>query len=134
MRVWLMGDNTKCQPALSCKKNGNHDIRYPNKNISAVRLIIFQTTSELLCPANFFIAKLMALPTANKNEGNTRSVGVKPNQAACWSGAKGVAPLPGVFTIIIKQIVIPRKTSSERNLFGFLSIGVNKRIKFNQDY
>ena len=31
----------------------------------------------------------MALPTANKNDGKTRSVGVKPNQAACSSGEKG---------------------------------------------
>ena len=58
--------------------------------------------------------KLMALPTANKNDGNTRSVGVKPCQVACSRGAKGVAPLPGVFTMIIKQMVMPRNTSSER--------------------
>src|SRR5579875_4046489 len=56
----------------------------------------------------------MALPTANKKEGNTRSVGVKPCHCACSSGAKGVAPLPGVFTIIIKQMVMPRNTSNAK--------------------
>jgi hypothetical protein len=54
----------------------------------------------------------MALPTANIKDGNTRSVGVKPFQWAWCSGAKVVASLPGMFTIIIKQIVIPLKTSS----------------------
>ena len=59
--------------------------------------------------------KLIALPTANKKEGKTRSVGVNPCHAACSKGLKGTAPLPGVLTIIIKQIVMPRNTSNERN-------------------
>lgn len=53
----------------------------------------------------------MAFPTANKKEGNTKSVGVNPCQFACSKGEKVVAPFPGVFTIIIKQIVIPLNTS-----------------------
>ena len=55
----------------------------------------------------------MALPTINKNEGNTRSVGVRPFQRECISGANGVA-LPGVLTIIIKQTTMPRKTSRDK--------------------
>jgi hypothetical protein len=54
----------------------------------------------------------MALPTANKKEGNTRSVGVKPCHVECSSGGYGMAPLPGLFTMIIKQMVIPLKTSN----------------------
>ena len=57
----------------------------------------------------------MALPTANKKEGNTKSVGVKPCQCACNKGAYVVALLPVVFTIIIRQIVIPLKTSRAVN-------------------
>ena len=79
-------------------------------------------------PVNFFIEKLMAFPTANKKEGKTRSVGVKPNQAACSSGANGAAPLPAVLTIIIKQIVIPRNTSSERKRLAFWSIVQFKKV------
>jgi hypothetical protein len=62
----------------------------------------------------FGIEKLMAFPTTNRKVGNTRSVGVNPCHAACDKGAKGVAPLPGVFTMIIKQIVMPLKTSRAR--------------------
>src|SRR6476620_8147931 len=76
-------------------------------------MIFFKKAPE---PSDRYLSreKLMALPTANKKEGKTRSVGVKPCQPACSSGAKGAAPLPGVFTMIMKQIVMPRKTSSER--------------------
>ena len=66
---------------------------------------------------NFDFEKLSALPTANKKEGNTRSVGVKPNQSAWVKGAQCAAPEPGELTIIIKQMVIPRKMSSVVNLF-----------------
>jgi len=64
----------------------------------------------------------MAFPTANKNDGNTRSVGVKPCQAAWFSMAKGSAPLPGVFTIIMKQTVIPRNTSSDKKRCGWFIV------------
>jgi hypothetical protein len=57
----------------------------------------------------------MALPTANKKEGKTRSVGVNPCHAACCNGEKVVAPLPDVLTMIIKQIVMPLKTSRAGN-------------------
>jgi hypothetical protein len=59
----------------------------------------------------------MALPTANKKEGNTKSVGVNPFHSACKNGANVAAPSPGVFTMIIKQIVIPLNTSSDKNLW-----------------
>jgi hypothetical protein len=58
-----------------------------------------------------FDTKLKALPTANKKDGNTKSVGVNPFQSACFNGQNVVAPFPEVFTMIIKQIVNPRKTS-----------------------
>src|SRR5690349_8465806 len=78
-----------------------------------VRFKILPTTSPSDFDAHFSITKLNALPTANRNEGKTRSVGVNPCQCAWWSGENVVSPLPGVFTMIMKQIVMPRKTSSE---------------------
>ena len=87
--------------------------------MSKVLFITFVRKVELLIRLYLSREKLIALPTANKNEGNTRSVGVKPCHEACSNGAKGAAPLPGVFTMIIKQIVIPLKTSSAKNLSCF---------------
>ena len=52
----------------------------------AVRLKIFRKTSDWLKEFHFAITKLIAFPTANKKEGNTRSVGVNPCQCACSSG------------------------------------------------
>jgi hypothetical protein len=52
----------------------------------------------------------MALPTANKKEGKTRSVGVKPCQEACSRGSNGADPA-WLFTMIMKHTVIPLKTS-----------------------
>jgi hypothetical protein len=77
--------------------------------------MIFLKNAALLICLYLPREKLIAFPTANKNDGKTRSVGVKPCHSACSRGEKGKAPLPGVFTIIIKQIVIPLKTSRERN-------------------
>jgi hypothetical protein len=64
----------------------------------------------------FTTEKLMAFPTANRNEGKTRSVGVKPCHEACRRGLNGIALLPGVFTIIMKQMVRPLNTSNGKNL------------------
>jgi hypothetical protein len=75
--------------------------------------------------------KLMALPTANKKEGNTRSVGVKPCHAACSRGENAAAPLPGVFTMIMKHKVMPRNTSSDKNRDDDLSINGLKKV-YNQ--
>ena len=82
-----------------------------------VLLIILQNTGESGKASHFFITKLMALPTANKNEGKTRSVGVKPFHCACNNGENVVAPFPGVFTMIIRHIVIPLNTSNAVNRF-----------------
>ena len=81
----------------------------------AVLLSIFHTTAPWLMVSNFFMPKLNALPTANRKDGNTRSVGVNPCQAECSSWEKLGSP-PGVLTMIMKQTVMPRKTSraSER--------------------
>ena len=65
--------------------------------------------------------KLSAFPTANKKDGNTKSVGVNPCQLACLKGAKVCNASPGVLTMIIKQIVIPRKTSNDKNLSLFIA-------------
>jgi len=80
----------------------------------AVLLNIFPKTSAWLKVFHFAITKLMAFPTAKRKDGNTRSVGVNPCQCACSSG-EYVNLLPDVFTIIIKQIVIPLNTSKARN-------------------
>jgi hypothetical protein len=66
--------------------------------------------------SNFFLEKLKALPTANRNDGKTRSVGVKPIHGAWSSGAHTFAPEPGAFTMIMKQMVMPLKISSAVNL------------------
>ena len=87
-----------------------------------LRFSIFQITSEAGLFSHFNITKLMALPTAKRKEGKTRSVGVNPCQFACKSGEKVVAPFPGVFTMIMKQIVRPRKTSSAKNLWLFVDM------------
>lgn len=76
----------------------------------------------MLSLSSFALVKLIAFPTANKNPGKTRSVTVKPCHEACSSGAKGVAPLPGVLTMIMKHTVMPLKTSSDRKRVGELLI------------
>ena len=92
------------------------------RKIRTVRLITFVRKALLLMSLYLSNEKLIALPTANKNDGKTRSVGVKPNQVACSSGGYGLAPLPGVLTMIIKQMVIPLKTSNakKRSLIDFM--------------
>ena len=88
--------------------------------IQAVRLRIFKNTP--LSVACLPFVKLSALPTANKKAGKTRSVTVKPCHAACSKGANGVAPLPGVLTMIMKQTVMPLNTSSDKKRDGELLI------------
>src|SRR5690242_2538824 len=89
-----------------------------------VRFKIFPTTSAFPKPAHFCITKLIAFPTAKRKEGKTRSVGVKPCHLACNKGEKVTESSPAVFTMIIKQMVIPRNTSRAKNrLVG--SEGIN---------
>ena len=85
----------------------------PIANINKVRLITFFQKSLPVPKANFGITKLMALPTANKKKGNTKSVGVQPCQLACPKGLKICPQLPGLFTKIIRATVAPLKTSKE---------------------
>src|SRR6516225_11211130 len=99
---------------LSSSTKGNQYKKNPQRKMMSVRLKILPNTCDWLIVLHFFITKLMAFPTAKRNEGNTRSVGVKPCQAACSRG-EYVNLLPDVFTIIIKQIVIPLNTSRARN-------------------
>src|SRR5688572_11964072 len=97
-----------------------------------VRFRTFPRNAASFSVLYFSIEKLIALPTANKKEGKTRSVGVKPCQGACRRGPKASAPLPGVFTMIMKQTVIPRKTSNARNrvadLIFFIILSVTIEI------
>jgi len=98
----------------------------------AVRLRIFKTTVEAGKLSYLVIAKAIALPTAKRKLGNTRSVGVNPCQLACSKGEKGSAPEPGVFTMIIKQTVIPLRTSRARKR-GVLTVVILQYIKMLQD-
>jgi hypothetical protein len=52
----------------------------------------------------------------NMKKGNTKSVGVSPSHNACLKGENTNSQLPGLFTIIIPEIVMPRITSKERSL------------------
>src|SRR5438105_6873997 len=90
--------------------------------MSSVRFNIFATTAGVLIASHLRITKLRALPTANIKEGNTRSVGVNPCHLACSKGAKVKASLGDVFTMIMKQMVMPRKTSSARKRVGLDSM------------
>ena len=53
--------------------------------ISTVRLITF--CQKIFFSSSRGITNAMALPTANKKNGNTKSVGVTPCQPACSNGA-----------------------------------------------
>jgi hypothetical protein len=85
--------------------------------MSAVLLKILVRIAELLMLTHLGITKLIAFPTAKRKDGKTKSVGVKPCHLACCKGAK-VMSFPGVLTTIIRQMVIPLKTSRARNRFG----------------
>src|SRR5438046_2563388 len=93
IRVVASGANEKWLLASSRKK-GNQYIRKPSKKISSVRFSTFFKKEGVPSARYLSSEKLMALPTAKRKEGNTRSVGVKPCQPACSSGAKDRAPLP----------------------------------------
>src|SRR5215831_7287584 len=96
-----------------------------------VRLKILNRTFDVGSLFQRFITKLIAVPTTNKNDGNTRSVGVHPFQSEWFNGAKALLKSPGVFTMIIKHTVIPLKTSRAINrevaCFVIISYQVFKR-------
>lgn len=104
-------------------------MRNPSKKIIAVRLNNLPSTLPVPNCLYFTMEKLIALPTANKNVGNTRSVGVNPFHEACESGEKGAAPLPWLLTIIIKQIVMPLNTSRARNR-GEEGLDIRRKVNF----
>ena len=66
-----------------------------------------------------FLERTIETPTINIKNGYTKSVSVIPFQSACRSGEKVLLQLPGLFTIIIKAIVKPLKTSTDNNLLLF---------------
>ena len=81
--------------------------------MSKVRLITFFQNSAAPAASKRGITKAMALPTANKKNGKTKSVGVTPCQGACIKGPKIWLQLPGLFTRIMSATVAPLKTSKE---------------------
>jgi hypothetical protein len=101
--------------------NGNQYIKKPRANKIILRLKMVSSTFALPAFSKLGKTKLSELPTANKKDGNTKSVGVNPCQLACLKGAKVCNASPGVLTMIIKQIVIPRKTSNDKNLSLFIT-------------
>jgi hypothetical protein len=58
-----------------------------------------------------------------RKKGKTRSVRVQPCHSACLSGAYTYFQLPGVFTMIMKAIVMPLKISRETSLLLLFAIG-----------
>ncbi len=93
--------------------NGHQFRNRPIKNMIRLLLMIFLQNTASPAASSLGITNDIALPTANKKKGNTRSVGVNPCQGACLRGGKVCVRLPGLFTNIMRQTVAPRKTSSE---------------------
>ena len=89
---------------------GYQDNKYPIRKMRKVLLSILPATLPLPIPAILGMVKAMALPTAKRKEGKTRSVGVNPCQEACSSGSNGAEPA-WLFTMIMKHTVIPLNTS-----------------------
>lgn len=68
-------------------------------------------------------------PVMKTKDGKTKSVGVKPCHLACSSMLKAIDQSPGVLTIIIKHIVMPRKISRDsKRIFILLILAKCKRI------
>ena len=85
----------------------------PSKNIFIdLRIILFFDDDVPL----FFLESTIETPTINMKNGYTKSVSVIPFQSACRRGENVLLQLPGLFTIIIKAIVRPLKTSTDNNL------------------
>ena len=98
-------------PSRSYLIKGNQFKKRPIKNISTLRFITFR--QKVLLASSRGITKAIALPTANKKKGKTKSVGVTPCQPACSNGGNICAQLPGLFTKIIRATVAPLNISSE---------------------
>jgi len=85
----------------------------PMAKMSRALLNTFFRKTGLPAASSLGITNAMALPTAKRKKGKTRSVGVQPCQGACSKGVYICAQLPGLFTSIINATVAPRKTSRE---------------------
>ena len=75
---------------------------------------LFFSKDFFLEPFSFLylsITNANEVPTAKRKDGKTKSASVNPCHLAGRSGAKTEDQVPGVLTMIIKQIVIPRKMS-----------------------
>ena len=95
-------------------KAGTCHISRPIRNSVAVRRQILASAARLGWCLNDRSENQADTPIAKRNDGNTRSVGVKPCQCACCNGPQETSPLPGVLTMIIRAMVMPRKMSSAR--------------------
>ena len=84
-----------------------------SKSVIEKWLIDHPTIHFIVNSSNLGNTKAMALPTANKKKGKTKSVGVIPCQVACFNGAYILPQLPGLFTNIMSATVAPLNTSSE---------------------
>ena len=98
---------------LTSVTNGHQFKKRPMRNISSDRVITFFQKIASPAASRRGITNAIALPTAKRKKGNTRSVGVKPCHGACSSGSNICPQLPGLFTRIIRHTVAPLKTSSE---------------------
>ena len=97
----------------------------------SARLASLRKESFVRLSLYFANEKQSAAPTIMRKNGNTRSVGVHPLQAACLSGGKIELHVPGLFTSIMPATVIPLRTSSATYLCDTvfilgLSLGVDK--------
>ena len=70
----------------------------------------------------FLYENTIDMPTMNKKNGNTKSVGVYPCHGACKKGVYTADQVPGVLTSIMSKIVAPRKISTDSILFANLLI------------
>ena len=96
---------------LSHLIKGNQFSNNPMRKISNPRLRIFVSAADWLISCSLGITNAMALPTAKRKNGKTRSVGVQPSQGACFNGPYICPQSPGLFTRIMRQTVAPRKIS-----------------------
>lgn len=76
----------KLRPSSVHLKKGHQFRKRPIRNINTVRFAIFFQKITFPATSRRGNTKDIALPTANKKKGKTKSVGVRPCQGACSSG------------------------------------------------
>ena len=89
----------------------------PRTQRIAARCIVWRTICPRVAPraSLLSIANTADTPIAKTKVGKTRSVAVRPFQAACFMKPHDPPP-PLLLTMIMKAIVIPRATSRLRSL------------------